>query len=199
MSLLEANAKFPLKGKFVNLRLLSPDDAQITLSWRTSSHARLLNAGAVDLDQQRIWIASRPPTENNFIIELKSGLPVGMLSLIAINQINRHAETARFLIGNEAAVKGVPAAVEAMKLIYEYAFHTLGLVRIYGLVAAKNTLMIKWQKYLGMKEEGRMRKHFFIDGEWQDGVILGLLIEEAQAESFPKMRALIAASNRDNI
>jgi RimJ/RimL family protein N-acetyltransferase len=195
----EASVPTLIEGIFVNLRPLNVDDADITLSWRNSPQARFLNVGAVDLCEQKAWIIGRPSTERNFVIELKNGLPVGMLSLIGINKANRHAETARFLMGNEAAVRGVPAAVEAMKLIYEYAFHTLGLVRIYGLVASKNTLMIKWQKYLGMKEEGCMRDHLFVAGEWQDAIILGLLAEEAHTESFPKMRALMAASNLRNI
>jgi RimJ/RimL family protein N-acetyltransferase len=44
-----------------------------------------------------------------------------------------------------------------MKLLYELAFDRLACCG--GIIAANNTLMIKWQKYLGMKEEGRLRQH----------------------------------------
>ena len=125
------------------------------------------------------------------MIVLKSGQPVGMLSLIGVNQANRHAETARFLIGEEEAVKGVPAAVEAMKLLYVLAFDTLGLHRIYGTVTADNALMAKWQKYLGMKEEGRMRDHYFLDGHFQDAIVLGMLADEYRAQALPRMTAMI--------
>jgi RimJ/RimL family protein N-acetyltransferase len=156
----------------------------------------MLNAGATTIGEQVNWIKSRPSNEYNYIIELRNGTPAGMLSLVGVNSTNRHAETARFLIGEEEATRGFPVAVEAMKLIYAFAFDELNLVRVFGTVASGNSLMVKWQKYLGMKEEGRMRNHYFIDGKWQDAVILGLLVDEYRMESLPRMNALISAARR---
>ncbi len=185
-----------LTGNFINLRVLHSTDASTTLRWRTSDRASLLNFGATSFNDQRKWIENRPSNEYNFIIQLKNGFPIGMLSLIGINSVNRHAETARFLIGEEDAVRGIPAAVEAMKLIYEFAFDELNLTRLFGTVASGNSLMIKWQKYLGMKEEGCMRNHYFINGKWQDAIILGLLVDEYRAQSLQRMNALISAALR---
>jgi [ribosomal protein S5]-alanine N-acetyltransferase len=185
-----------LVGEFVVLRPLRPDDAPIMYEWRKSARARLLNVGAPDIDAQVRWIASRPDSERNEIIETLDGHPLGMLSLVDIDLTHRHAETARFLIGDEEAAKGIPAAVEAMKLLYELAFDELGLVRIYGTVAESNARMIKWQRYLGMVEEGRLRRHLFIDGAWQDAICLGLLDEEYRSVSLPRMNALISAARR---
>jgi RimJ/RimL family protein N-acetyltransferase len=183
-------------GEYVNLRQLTVADAEITLSWRMSDRSRNLTAVKSNLNEQRNWIRNRPVSETNFIIELKDNYPVGMLSLVCIDFVNKRAETGRFLIGDEIAVKGVPAAVEAMKLLYMFAFDEIGLLRVYGTIASDNTRMIKWQKYLGMKEEGRMRKHYFINGRWQDAVILGLLVDEARSTSIPRMNGLIAAARR---
>ncbi len=183
-----------MTGEFVNLRPLKVDDAELTLGWRNSQRARLLNSGAADVEQQTAWIANRPASEYNYIIELKTGHPLGMLSLVGINKVNLHAEPARFLIGDEDAAKGIPAAVEAMKLLYEFAFEKLELVRLYGTVASGNPLMLKWQKYLGMKEEGRMRNHYFLDGKWHDAIALGILKEEYRKIALPRMKALIAAA-----
>jgi RimJ/RimL family protein N-acetyltransferase len=190
------NNQVKLDGEFVTLRPLRVDDAALTLSWRQHARARLLNAGATTVEQQTAWIAGRPASEYNFIIELKDGRAIGMLSLVNVNPVNRHAETGRFLIGDEAATKGVPAAVEAMKLLYEFAFDALGLMRLFGSVASGNPRMAKWQTYLGMKEEGRMRNHYFIDDRWQDAIIFGLLADECRAQSFPRMNALIGAARR---
>lgn len=180
-----------LEGEFVDLRPLEPSDAAITLAWRQSARARLLNPGAATVEEQTAWIRARPANEYNFVIVLKSGEPIGMLSLIQVNMMSKHAETARFLIGDEDAVRGIPAAVEAMKLLYEFAFDQLGLLRIFGNVTADNMLMVKWQKYLGMKEEGRMRRHHFLNGKFQDAIILGLLEEEYREVSLPRMNALV--------
>jgi diamine N-acetyltransferase len=185
-----------LEGEFVNLLPLQVSDAEMTFRWRRAQRAKFLNQGAVSVEQQAAWIASRPFTEYNFIIELKSGRPVGMISLTNIDLTNRNGESGRFLIGDEEAVKGVPVAVEAMKLLYELAFDQLCLVRVCGTVADNNNLMIKWQKYMGMKEEGRLRNHLCQDGQFHDAIFLGLLVEEYRQTTLPRLNTLIAAARQ---
>jgi diamine N-acetyltransferase len=183
-----------LSGEFVNLRPLQVADAELTFRWRRAHRARYLNEGAATIQAQAAWIAGRSASEFNFIIELKDGRPVGMLSLINIDMANRHGEPGRFLIGEEASVKGLPVAVEAMKLLYELAFDRLGLVRVCGIVAANNHLMVKWQKFMGMKEEGRLRNHLRQDGHYHDAVYLGLLVQEYRTATLQRMKAMIAVA-----
>ena len=104
-----------------------------------------------------------------------------------------HAEPGRFLIGDESSVRGIPAAVEAMKLVYELVFDELKLQRVHGTIASDNVLMMKWQKFLGMKEEGRLRKHYFINGHFQDAIMFGMLVDEYRSTALPRMNSLIAA------
>ena len=181
-----------LEGEFVNLRPLQVADAELTYKWRRADRAKFLNQGAASVELQAKWIASRPSVEHNFVIELKTSRPVGMLSLIRVDMANRNGEPARFLIGDEDAAKGIPVAVEAMKLLYELAFDQLGLVRVCGIVAVNNKLMVKWQKYMGMKEEGRLRNHLCQDGEFHDAILLGLLVNEYRKTTLPRMNILIA-------
>jgi RimJ/RimL family protein N-acetyltransferase len=182
-----------LVGEFVTLRPVAPSDAAQTLAWRQSKRAVNLNAGAQTLEQQAAWLASRPASELNFIIELKSGEAIGTLSLVDIDRVNSRAESGRFLIGEEEAVRGIPAATEAMKLLYELAFDQLGLNRVYGTIASDNRLMLKWQRFMGMKEEGRQRLHYFINGHFQDAVMLGMLADEYRQVALPRMNSFIAA------
>jgi diamine N-acetyltransferase len=183
-----------LRGEFVNLRPLEVADAELTLGWRSGDRARYLNDGAQTVAQQAAWIAGRPDTEFNYVIELVDGRPVGMLSLYAIDPVSRRGEPGRFLIGDEAAVQGIPAAVEATKLLYGLAFDRLGLVRLCGIAAAENTLVIKWQKFMGMREEGRLRNHLCLGGRFQDGIYMGLLVDDYRTTTLPRMNALIAAA-----
>jgi diamine N-acetyltransferase len=192
-----ASGAMELRGRHVQLRPLRPDDAEITLRWRASDRASLLNRGATTIEAQRAWIANRPKTELNFVIELRSGRPVGMLSLVDIDEVNRRAEPARFLIGEPEAVRGLPVAVEAMRLLYGLVFDQLGLRRVYGTVAADNALMIKWQKFLGMREEGRLREHYYLDGRFQDAVCLGMMESEYRNVALPRMNALIGDEGAD--
>ena len=182
-----------LRGEFVDLRPLTVADAAMTLRWRNSARARKLKQGATTLALQEQWIATRPPTDFNFVIELKSGKSVGMISLVDVDRFHRRAEAGRFLIGEEGAVRGIPAAVEAMKLLYELAFDKLDLLRVYGTMASDNVAAYRWQLYLGMKEEGRLRRHYFIADHFQDAICMGLLEEEYRQYTLPRMRILIAA------
>ncbi len=182
-----------LRGEFINLRPLVISDAALTFGWRQSQRASLLNKGAESVEQQAQWIASRPASELNFVIELKDGRPVGMLSLTSIDRVNSRAESSRFLIGEEAAVQGVPVAAEAMLLLYELAFDRLGLHRVYGTVAGDNVRMIKWQLFMGMTQEGRLQDHYFINGHFQDAVCLGLLESNFRRVALPRLKAMVTA------
>lgn len=186
--------RLELYGQHVVLRPLRVDDAELTLGWRQSDRAALLNRGATTVVEQAAWIASRPSTELNFVIQLRSGKPVGMLSLVNIDDVNRRAEPARFLIGDPESVKGLPVAVEAMKLLYELVFDQMKLHRVHGTVVADNRLMVKWQKFLGMKEEGRLRKHYAMAGGFHDAICLGMMEDEYREVALPRMNALIGAT-----
>jgi len=185
-----------LEGEFVRLRPIGISDAEITCKWRNEARAIHLNRTEGSLEAQARWIESRPDGEYNFVIEIGSGRPVGMLSLLNIDKANRHGESGRFLIGDESAVRGAPVAAEAMKLLYHLAFETLSLHRVHGLVSAQNTLMIKWQKYLGMREEGRLRDHYWTGAGFTDAIALGLLAADYNALTLPRMNSLIALGRK---
>ena len=184
-----------LTGQFVNLRPLVVEDAEMTFVWRQGARAALLNQGAQTVEQQADWISMRPSTEYNFIIETKQHCPIGMLSLIGVDPVAGLGESARFLIGNEESAKGLPAAAEAMKLLYQLAFDVLKLQRVWGMVASDNRRMVKWQLYLGMTQEGRLRNHLFINGRHQDAVVLGLLESEYRSGGLPKLNSLVGTAS----
>lgn len=189
-----AIAPLTLQGEFVTLRPLRAEDARLTFEWRQSDRASLLNQGARTVEDQARWIAARPAGEFNFVIETRAQRPIGMISLIGIDRINRVGEPGRFLIGDESAAKGLPAAAEAMKLVYELAFDQLELRRVWGIIAADNRRMIKWQLYMGMSREGCLRQHLSIHGQLQDAVVFGLLDEDYRRVTRPRLDALIAAA-----
>ena len=185
-----------LTGRVVRLRQLRVEDAAATLAWRLSDRAALLNHGAATVAEQAEWISSRPDDEYNFLIQLLSGEAVGMLSLVNIDLVHRRAEPGRFLVGEAERVKGLPVAVEALKLLYEFAFDRLELHRLHGVVVAENRQMLKWHSYLGMKEEGRLRQHQFIAGRFHDLVCVGMLEPEFRAVALPRMNALIRSAQQ---
>jgi RimJ/RimL family protein N-acetyltransferase len=180
-----------LRGRYVTLRPITPADATITQEWRTSGRAFLLNKGAQTVAEQEAWITSRPRSEIDWI-QVVDGWPVGMIALVDIDTTHRHAEAGHFLIGEPEIVKpyGTKIAAEATRLMYEYAFDVLGLHRIYGVLSAENEKMVTWNLYVGMVEEGRLRDHYFLNGHWQDGLILGLSEARYREVTIPQLKRL---------
>src|SRR5664279_4973979 len=124
-----------LTSSNVVLRPLSVDDAETTQKWRTSPRAFLLNKGAQNVEQQKVWIASRALLpEYNFVMEV-AGQPVGMISLVDI-------DLAHLRVGEEKAVRGIPVALEAVQLLYGMAFDKLRLRKLWGPIASENKQMI---------------------------------------------------------
>lgn len=182
----------PVRGEFIDLCLLTPDDAEITLQWRRNERASLLSAGAETVEQQRAWIVGRPESEINWMIVLKSTRqPVGTLSLLGGSKLHGHVEVGRFLIGEAKLVEGIPVAFEAMKLMYEVAFERLGYKHLWGYTAEDNRAMAGFHKYLGWKIEGRLREHLVVNGRRQDAICLGILEHEYREVALPRLNVMI--------
>ena len=184
-----------LYGEFATLRELVESDAELTFHWRMSDRAKYLSGNPGSIENQVVWIKSRPLNEFNFVIlENSSQKPVGMLSLTSIDKFNLNAESSRFLIGDEEQCKGLPIAAESMLLLYKFAFEVLELHRIYGYISSENIQMIKWQKYMGMKHEGILRDHIKSgNGTFVDAHLFGInkvefeTIAKGKLQSFLRM------------
>lgn len=101
---------------------------------------------------------------------------VGNVSLQSISFINRSAEYA-ILIGNPKHWNK-SVGLNASLALLRHGFLKLNLERIYCGTAAANVGMQRLALRMGMVEEGRRRKHLFLDGRWQDMLEYGVLREE---------------------
>ncbi len=180
-----------LEGTYVTLRPVTDADAENIVKWRNSAKAKYLHAGAASVQQQLQWQQSRPGNELNYIIELKDGDAVGMYAIYHVDDENKKAETGRLILSDSEKTHNVPVTFEAISLINDLAFSQLQLNKIYGVVIEDNKGVLKLQKLLGMKEEGRLRQHMYHDGKFQDLVYFGLLKEEYFSNQKKKLNNLI--------
>ncbi len=177
-------------GRFVRLRPLLVGDSELTLRWRLGGRAQLLHLGATTVLEQTEWIRSRPDNELNFVVETKDKSPVGTVSLVGIDLVNRRAEPGRFLIGEERLCRGIPVALESLLMLYSLAFDELRLRRLWGTIADGNPIL-GWHKYFGWVEEGRLRSHELICGRYRDLVIIGASDFEYRQFILPRMTRLL--------
>ncbi len=99
----------------------------------------------------------------------------GIISFVNINKDSGNAEVGLWISSDE---QGKGYGTKAAKLITEYGFRELRLHRVYARVFEFNLASKKiWEK-LGYKEEGIMREHGYLDGEYRDMLIYGVLREE---------------------
>lgn len=180
-----------LIGKIARLRPITIEDAEITLAWRLSDRARLLQRGATALEGQRAWIASKLDSDElNFIIEYQ-GRPVGMIALLDLNETHRSVQMGRLLIGEQEFVGRAPVAFEADLMLCDHAFDVLKVHKIYGDVMEENHGMLKTRFYLGYHQDGILRDHYLYDGVYKNTVAVSILEDEYRKICRPRLLGLI--------
>ena len=170
-----------LKGNIVNLRSLTVNDAgEEYMNWlndpeinqylesRYSSHS---------IDDIRKFISS-VSTENNAILgmfDLKNNTHIGNIKLGPINTKHQRADIG-LLIGNKS-YWGKGIATEAIALVTTFAFDELKLAKVTAGCYANNIGSQKSFFKNGFIIEGVQKNHFFYQGKFVDGIMLGKLNE----------------------
>ena len=101
---------------------------------------------------------------------------LGQLDLFSINWRLRSAEMGMVIASEKNRGRGIGA--EAIGLLLEYAFATLGLERVELEVAADNARAIRCYTKAGFRHEGVKRKAFMVDGKYADLNLMSILAEE---------------------
>lgn len=100
---------------------------------------------------------------------------VGTATLYGVDHVQGRAELG-FALAREHW--GRRYAREALTLVLEHAFGTLGLRRIEADVDPRNQGSLRTLEALGFRREGYLRQRWQVAGERQDSVLLGLLDSE---------------------
>lgn len=115
-----------------------------------------------------------------FIYHKSSEKFIGTVKLDKIDFFWRSAEFG-IMIG-EHEYKGKKIGSLTMGLILEYAFSILGLNRVWGGTLETNIAMRALFLKYKFTNEGQLRKHAFVNGEYVDDILFGLLRDEWRKE-----------------
>lgn len=169
-----------IEGKQINLRKLKKLDAPAICQnakdfdiarYTTLPHPyKLKNAKEfIKMTHQKI----RKKKAFELGIELKETKEIiGMMSLMNIDYNNKNAEIGYWL-GKKYWGKKIMK--EAIKLILNFGFKKLRLVRIYARVMHPNISSAKLLEKSGFQYEGRMRKAILRKGKWMDELRYSIL------------------------
>ena len=133
------------------------------------------------LESIRAYVQSvqADPTSCFFAIIVKeTGIHIGNVKIGHMNPLHRAADIG-IVIGNKDCW-GRGYAAEALKMAASYAAGTLKLHKLWAGIYANNFGSVKAFLRAGFVEEGRFAGHWFCDGEYVDGLQMGLLLEGRQ-------------------
>lgn len=87
---------------------------------------------------------------------------IGTVSLYDIDLKHRKAEWGRLIIVPKYSI----LAVSVAKIIIKEAFDSLGLHKLYCSTLTTNMGVLQLNRLLGFKEEGILKDHYFLNGEY---------------------------------
>lgn len=182
-----------LTGQHIILRKAEEKDAEAMFKFRSSRAGRFMRVSPdFSVENQRKWILSRSNNEINYvIIDKNTNESVGAISILDVNDTDKICSVGRLLLDDKFLTQSRPYGLEALLLTYEYVFNVMNFRKITGEIAEINENMVKLQKFLGMKQEGLLEKHSWIDGDFHNLCIMSIFSEQYNSVYKKKIAFLL--------
>lgn len=142
-----------LKGKYINLKYVTTDDAQFILTIRQNPEfTKYLPRLDITVEEQQAWIEKQQKREGDyyFTISRKTGEKIGLIRVYDIK--GAEGET-----GSLACKGTVIETREARLLLDDFAFLTLGLKTLHNTVRKDNISSIKSSESFGVRWVGEKK------------------------------------------
>ena len=171
-----------LEGERVELRRHSRANYPLYAEWYgdpevwhlTSWAASPLGQSAVERLFEDRELSS---AEDSFAIHVRGeDAPIGVISLMNISEANESADLSVIVGDPEDRNRGYGA--EAIGLLLDYAFGTLGLNRVGLSVFEFNDEAISTYEKLGFRGEGRLRRALRRGDDFYDAILMSVLRDE---------------------
>ena len=173
------------QGERVRLRPMHMDDVNLWLEEEQSDSeaVRFLSAGmtlpksAHDAKEfgERYAEFNNRDERIMFSIETLDAELIGGINIHSMDQKNGTFETGSRIY---SAYRGREYGFEAKLLVLRYAFHELRFQKYNIRCVDNNEPMVHHAQRLGCQQEGRIRRHIYMDGRHHDELIFGLTREE---------------------
>lgn len=162
----------------IYLRQMTYDDTENIVEWRNSDSVRkrFIYQGLFTKESHENWIKTMVETgkvAQMMICEMGTDKAVGSVYVRDIDRIHHKAEYGIFIGEKQARGKGYGTA--AAKLMIRYCFEELELHRLFLRVYAENERAIRSYEKAGFVKEAHLREDVYIDGEYKDIVLMGIL------------------------
>lgn len=169
-----------LKGSNVFLSPLQKEDSRQLYEWINDRELVLFNAPYKPVSERhhQAWFEAIQQRNDVVIFGirlLEEGKLIGSCQLHSINYVHRSAELQIRLGDTEQRGRGY--GTEAVRLLMDFAFKDLNLQRVHLHVLSTNVVAIRVYEKVGFMREGLLRRAAYIDGQYADVVVMGILRE----------------------
>ena len=179
-----------LEGELVRLRALEPDDLERCYRWMNDPEVtRFIEGGRYPLSmaQEREWLDNATKSRSGFsnvllAIETKEGgLHIGNAGLHEASPEHRRAKLGIVIGEKDYWSKGY--GTDTIRTLLRFAFEQMNLNRVELGTFDFNERAQACYRKCGFVEEGRRREDRYIDGQYHDLLIMGILRREWEATS----------------
>ncbi len=180
-------SKYFWQGQQIRLRPVHEEDAEQGYIASLDSPSRQMLQLGIELpssvEMQREVLANYANCKDVdgvivFTIETHAGTNVGGISWHTRDLKNG---TFGFGINIGAPHRQKGYAEEAARILLRYSFMEQRFQKCNSACVATNEASVKLHKKLGFVEEGRRRRHLFMNGQYYDEILFGLTREEFEA------------------
>ncbi|PYS56084.1 MAG: hypothetical protein DMG13_00970 [Acidobacteria bacterium] len=167
----------PIDEADVDSNYLQWVNSEIVYSTLASLHFPTTRAKLLDYVRSN---TGRPDVAFFAIMTVDGDKFIGTAKIGPIQWIDRHSYCA-LLIG-DPAFRGKGYGSEVVFLLLKYGFCVLNLHKISAGMVASNRASTRIFEKAGMQVEACLKKEYFIDGKWEDHILMAAF----QAEFFQK-------------
>jgi RimJ/RimL family protein N-acetyltransferase len=168
-----------LRGKRVVLRPFRPDDVEPlwrarldALTWAQTTEMPFLPETLEDL---RARYAERGSgTAAQFAVD-EDDVLVGRAGLFGVDELARTAEVGLTLLPD---ARGRGLGRDVLRVLLGYAFRSRNLRRVHLQSLASNERALRAYRAVGFVEEGRRREHAWVEGAYEDIVLMAVLRDD---------------------
>ncbi len=177
---------FPIETRRLLLRLYEDKDMEDIFEYSGSSDFWLMRTLPWQPTREgvkKFWEPSQYldltniPDRVDLVVEWKEkNKVIGNIGISISKIIDNKQGTIGWLLGNKFQGQGF--ASEAARALLTFGFDTLGLHRISAGTSRDNIRSWLLMERIGMRREAHFKQSEFVNGEWQDEFIYGILAEE---------------------
>lgn len=174
-----------IRGARIYLRPITADDTKMAVRWRNKPSVveNFIYRSPISRQDHEAWLADKvfKGLVHQFIIcRNEDSVPLGSVYLQHFEEVHSRAESGVYLGEDQAYGKGI--GTEAVRLLADYAFGTLGLHKLSARVLAYNKASIRLHEKAGYVQEAYLKEELFLNGKYEDLILFGAIAPHSDKE-----------------